>query len=293
MPFGDRPTDDERLSSVFRSPFVLKWSNRYLIAFELAIALLIVFLIALFWLLHESKQDEQRLTLVADVLWLEQSVNFHLEGAAENLGQLSSELPGSEDPRALFRLRGDYLLKNNPDILRIRWVDETGAVRASEPAPEPFSPGAKEALFRQNMEMAHKLGKPVFTDAYPVWDDARFEIYSPIFDKGRYCGALIGVFSFNALLRNLVPWWFVEKYQVRIVDGEGRTLASKSKLADAETTISYSIPLDPPGFGIAIRVDAYRSGGNFVQNALTASVIALAAAVLFSLWVMRGHIRRR
>ncbi|MDR2451659.1 MAG: PAS domain S-box protein, partial [Candidatus Accumulibacter sp.] len=39
--------------------------------------------------------------------------------------------------------------------------------------------------------------------------------------------------------------------------------------------------------------DAYRSGGNFVQNALTASVIALAAAVLFSLWVMRGHIRRR
>jgi two-component system sensor histidine kinase DctS len=42
-----------------------------------------------------------------------------------------------------------------------------------------------------------------------------------------------------------------------------------------------------------LRVDAYRSSGNFAQNALTGLVIALALSVLFSLRVTRGHIQRR
>ncbi|MDR2613742.1 MAG: PAS domain S-box protein [Candidatus Accumulibacter sp.] len=292
MPFDDKP-----MSGAFRLPSFLKWSNRYLIMIKLAVGLLIILLTALFWLLHQSELDEQRLTLVADVLWLEQSINFHLVGVAENLGQLSSDLPRDEDPHALFRLRCDYLLKNNPDILRIAWVDETGALRESGPVSGLFGLGVEggmeEARFRENMEMAHKLGKPVFTDAYAIAHDVQFAIHSPVFDDGHYRGTLIGVFSLNALLRDQVPWWFVEKYQVSLVNGEGETLAHRSKLADAETTLSYSIPLDPPGFGIGIRVEAYRSSGNFVKNTLTASVIALAMIVLFSLRVMRGHVRRR
>jgi two-component system sensor histidine kinase DctS len=285
--------DDKPIPGTFRPSSFLKWSNGYLIAIKLAVGLLIVLLTVLFWRLHRSNLDEQRLTLIADVLWLEQSINFHLEDVVENLGQSSNDLPKDENPHALFRLRSNHLSKNNPDILRIKWVDETGAIRESEPSSPSAQGDAEEAMFRQNMEMAHKLGKPVFTNAYSAEDGAQFEVYSPIFDNGRYRGALIGVFSLNALLRNLAPWWFVEKYQVRIVDSEGSILASKSKLADAETTISYSIPLDPPGFGIKLRVDAYRASGNFVQNALTGSVIALAMAVLLSLWIMRSHVRRR
>ncbi|MDR1461931.1 MAG: hypothetical protein LBI68_02165, partial [Azoarcus sp.] len=57
----------------------LKWSNWYLIALKLAVGSLLVLLIALFWLLRQDEADGQRSTLIADVLWLEQSVNFHLE----------------------------------------------------------------------------------------------------------------------------------------------------------------------------------------------------------------------
>ncbi|MDR0379391.1 MAG: PAS domain S-box protein [Candidatus Accumulibacter sp.] len=272
---------------------MLKWSNRYLIALKLAVGLLLVLLIALFYLLHRNRVDEQRLTLIADVLWLEQNINFHLESCAENFRQLSSDLTRGNPREALFRLRGDHLLKNNPDLARIVWVDETGARQESVPAHENHRPGMDEALFRQNVDMAQKLGKVVFGDAYLSPDGAQFEIYSPIFGNDRYQGTLVGVLSLNGLLKNFVPWWFAEKYQVRLIDGGGRVLASKSKLDGAETTVSYAIPLDPPGFGMELRVDAYRSSGNFAQNVLTGLVIALALSVLFSLRVMRGHIQRR
>ncbi|MDR1936253.1 MAG: PAS domain S-box protein [Candidatus Accumulibacter sp.] len=277
----------------------LKWSNSYLIALKLAVGLLLVLLLVLFWVLRQNEMEEQRSTLIADVLWLEQNINFHLEGGAENFQQLAHDLPREANKQALFRLRAEYLLKNNPDILQIVWIDDTARVRETLPARALARLGADgmdgmdAALFRQNVNMAHKLGKIVYTDAYSTPEGAQFEMYLPIFGDGRYQGALIGVFSFSGVLKNLVPWWFAEKYQVRILDGEGNLLASKSRVSNADTTINYAVPFDPPGFGMVLRVDVYRGHGNFTRNLLTASVIALAGAVLLSLWVMRGHIRRR
>lgn len=287
------PFDDKLMSGSVRPLAALKWSNWYLIALKLAIGLLLVLLMVLFWVLHQNEVEEQRSTLIADVLWLEQSINFHLEGSTENFEQLALDLPKERDKHVLFRLRAEYMLKNNPDILQILWISAAGRVREAVPARAPSLLGTDEATFQQNVDMARKLGKTVYSDDYSTPDGGQFELYSPIFDDGNYQGVLIGVFSFNNLLKNIVPWWFAEKYQVRILDGGGNVLASKSKVNNAETTINYAIPLDPPGFGMVLRVDAYRSSGNFAQNLLTALVIALAAAVLFSLWVMRGHIRRR
>ena len=290
------PFDDKLMTGNPRPLIALKWSNWYLIALKLAIGLLLVLLIVLFWVFRQNEVDEQRSTLIADVLWLEQSINFHLEGIAENLQQLSRDLSKDKNRHALFRLRADYLLKNNSDLVQVAWINEADRVQEIVPARARFrsEDGEEERIVvQQNMEVARKLGKAVYTDVYPASDGDRFEIYSPIFDDGRYQGTLVGVYSFSALLRSLVPWWFAEKYQVRILDSSGNVLASKSKVSDVDTKINYAIPFDPPGYGMVLRVDAYRSGGNFTRNLLTALVIALAAAVLCSLWVMRGHIRRR
>ena len=290
------PFDDKLMTGSTRPLIALKWSNWYLIALKLAIGLLLVLLIVLFWVFRQSEVEEQRSTLIADVLWLEQSINFHLEGVAENLEQLARDLPKDRNRRALFRLRADYLLNNNSDLVQVAWIDAAEQIHELLPARARFRSEDGEmgrVAVQQSLDVARKLGKAVYTDVYPASDGDRFELYSPIFDDGRYQGTLVGVFSFNALLRSMVPWWFAEKYQVRILDSGGNVLASKSKVSDVDTTINYAIPFDPPGYGMVLRVDAYRSGGNFTRNLLTALVIALAAAVLCSLWVMRGHIRRR
>lgn len=273
-----------------------KWSSWYLIALKLAMGLLLVLLIALFWILFESEAEEQRNTLIADVLWLEQSVNFHLEGHSEQLQQLSGELQQEKDTKTLFRVRSQYLLNNNPDVLQVLWFGPTGKVVDKTPAamlPRLGGEIPEGEAQNQAYEMARRIGKFTYSDAYMTPGGAQFELYMPMFDGSNYRGSLVVVYSFGAMLKHLVPWWFAEKYQIRVLDGSGRTLASKSKVSSAETTISYAIPLDPPGYGMVLRVDTYRGAGSFVEMSLTGLVIALAASVLLSLWVMRKHIQRR
>ncbi len=94
----------------------LQWSNWYLSILKLAVALLLVLLIALLWLLHRNEVDEQRSTLIADVLWLEQSLRFHLDGNSEQLQQLALDLARSKNQGELFDLRARHLLKNNPEL---------------------------------------------------------------------------------------------------------------------------------------------------------------------------------
>jgi two-component system sensor histidine kinase DctS len=273
-----------------------RWSSWYLIALKAAMGLLLVLLVALFWVLFESEAEEQRTTLIADVLWLEQGINFHLEGNAEFFEQLSGELAQEKDSRGLFRQRARYLLRNNPDVLQILWLGPSGGVVDFEPAvklPRLGIDGIGGERHLLALEMSRKLGKPTYTDAYSTASGWQFEMYVPVFVDGKYDGSLVVVYSFNSLLRHLVPWWFAEKYQVRIVDEDGSVLASKMRAGSATTPINYAIPVDPPGYGIVLRVDAYRASGSFVELLLTTLVIALAVAVLLSLWVMRRHIQRR
>lgn len=275
---------------------MLKWSSWYLFALKLAMGSLLILLVALFAVLYESDAEERRATLIADVLWLEQSVNFHLEGHAELLQQLVAELADEKDGRALFRARSQYLLNNNPDIQQVLWFDAAGNIREKAPSimlPRLGGEAADGDTQNLALEMARRLGKLTYSDAYTTPAGAQFEMYIPVLVEGRYRGSIVVVYSFNALLKGLVPWWFAEKYQIRILDSNGSVLASKSKVVDADTTITYSIPFEPPGYGMVLRVDAYRGSSSFVEIVLISLVIGLASSVLLSLWAMRGQIRRR
>ena len=274
----------------------LKWSKWYLTALKLAVVLLLVLLIVLLWLLRQHEADEQRSTLIADVLWLEQTFNFRIEGNSEQIQQLAADLALDKEPGALFSLRSKHLLKNDPEIQQLLWFDESARLRGSMPARQLARLGqdgpGNDAQAR-SLEVAGKMGKPVFTDAYRTHDTWQFEVYYPVFDHQHYRGALVAVYSFNALLKQLVPWWFAEKYQVRIIDANGNAVASKSKLTNAATTNSYTIPFDPPGYGMTLQILSYRTTGTLAQTLITTLIVVLAAAVLGSLWVMRGHIERR
>ena len=111
-----------------------RWSNWYLIGLKLAMGLLLVLLISLYFVLRQNEIDEQRSTLIADVLWLEQSISFHIERNTEQLEQLAADLAQERHKKALFQLRTQYLLKSNPDILKIVWLDSSGRSVMSIPA---------------------------------------------------------------------------------------------------------------------------------------------------------------
>ena len=278
-----------------RRPIPQNWSHWYLSILKVAVGLLLILLIALLWLLRQNAIDEQRSTLIADVLWLEQSVRFHLEGNSEQLRQLALDLTRAGDQEALFALRARHILKNNPELQQVLWLDATATAVHGMPTrklPRHESEASDDSPVGRAIELA-RLGEPVYSDAYQTAEASQFELYVPIFDDGRYRGTLLGVYSLNGLLKQQVPWWFAEKYQVRVLDGNGSVLASKSKIDAAATTLSYPVILDPPGYGIVLQVTAYRGADNLAQTLIAALIIVLAAAVFWSLWAVRGLIQRR
>ena len=280
-----------------RKPASLKWSNWYLTILKTAVGLLLVLLIALLWLLRQNEVEEQRATLIADVLWLEQSLRFHLEGNTGHLQQLALDLVQEQNKAALFQLRARHLLKSDPELQQLLWLNASTKLVDALPTrslPTRGKEPADETAFASSIERASKLGKPVYTDAYRTADSAQFEVVVPIFDGREYLGTLVAVYSLNDLLKQLVPWWFTEKYQLRVLDANGSTLSSKSKVdAAATTTLNYSVPFDPPGYGMALQITAYSGAGKLAQTLIATLIIVLAAAVFWSLWAVRGLIQRR
>ena len=279
-----------------QAPAPLKWPNWYLTGLKFAVLLLLSLLVTLLWLLRQHEADEQRSTLIADALWLEQSFNFRLEGNAEQIEQLAHDLASNHGQRTLFELRAKHLIKADPEIVQLLWLDEKLQLINAVPGWRLPNLGTDERyaeLQARAAEIAQKMGKSYYTDAYRIGDVTQFEYYYPIFDGPRHRGTLVAVYSFNAVLKQLVPWWFAEKYQVRILDGNGNVLASKSKITSAPTTSSYIIPFDPPGYGLVLQLLSYRTTGTLAQKLITALIVLLGAAVLASLWAMRRHIERR
>ena len=277
-------------------PAAPHWSNWYLTLPKLAIGLLVIMLVALLWLLRENELDDQRTSLVADVLWLEQNIRFHLEGNADQLQQLAIDLVQDQDSKRVFDTRVRHILKNNPELTHILWLAADGKLKSALPSeivPRQALDALGQSSGAEALDLSKKLGKPVYSDIYATQNTAQFELYVPFYQGNQLRGVLVGVYSLNSLLGQLVPWWFAEKYQVQVIDDDNSVLASKSRAAAGKPTAVYQIPLEPPGHGLILRATAQESASNTAQRLITAVIVLLAGAVFWSLWAIRSLIRRR
>jgi two-component system sensor histidine kinase DctS len=302
----DNGTARSSKGSALSSPFAsLHWPRWTLLMPKLAVGLLVVSLVSLLWLLHRNDVEEQRDTLIADILWIEQSFRFHLAGNEELVNQTgldmgSAAAEGSKQrersPAHIFKVRAQHIVKNNPEVEQLIWLDASGKV--VDAYPNQVTDHQEVDIFgspvtRDAFDFAHKLGKATYTDPYQAAPlGAQIELFVPIYHQGEFAGALVTVYSLKSMLTHLVPWWFAEKYQLRILDDSGSVLASKSNI-QGEPGLSYSLPFDPPGHGLMLEGIAYRGAGNPAQLVLAGAIIVLAGAVFWSLFAIRSLIRKR
>lgn len=275
------------------SPHQLRW----LLALpKLGIILLVTALLSLLWLLHLNEVDEERSGLIKDVLWLEQNLQFHLSGNEEQLQQLAVDMTLLPKPRHTFELRASHLLKNNHEISQLLWFDRQRTVIDALPSMTPpeheieaFGPPVTEKAF----EMARRLGKLVYSEPFFLENNRAFiEVVVPIYHEQEFAGMLVAVYPLETLLNNLVPWWFTEKYKVVIVDDNEIQYATKTRIDDMGSQ-TYEILFDPPGYGLKLRISSYKNNANQLQRLLTIAIIALAAGVFWSLWIVRDLMKKR
>lgn len=289
--------------------------NRYLLLPKVGIPLLLLAIVLLLWILQRGEEEEARHALITDVLWLEQDLRFRLTSTQEQLQQLATllgEKPlNRPESDKRFNQRAAQVLKNTPEISHLFWLDDQLQTLSSLPPGQHDWQAASgmtgtTATVTRLAEQAIKLGKPVYGEPWFAAPEtgtipsrgaanegpAMILLLVPVFHAQQAVGVLLALYPLQGLLQGNVPWWFAQKYQVRLVDDAGTVFSSKSQV-QGEPGQRYDLPFDTLGQGIRLQVLAYPAPGNPLLRLLAALIILLSAGVLWSLWGVRNQIQKR
>jgi two-component system, LuxR family, sensor histidine kinase DctS len=170
-----------------------------------ALALFVLLIGALVWLTRVHDEDNQRHTLISDVLWMEQSLQFQLDRNAAQLAQLGPELVVSDiAPQTDARLR--QMLRAENGLTRIVWLDAAGNALGAVPnlADTPYgatSPGLQVVIDPDLSRLARTIGRPVYGPIYPSASGGhQFEVHIPAFSDSGLLGISVGVYSLAGLV---------------------------------------------------------------------------------------------
>lgn len=260
------------------------WLPRY------SFLLFIAALIALFWFIERSEREDQRATLISDMLWLEQNLRFVLDHNEEVLARLD---PQRIERAAEFDAHAAALIGSKTGIVQVVWLDPAGQPRHALPALSAATP-AQGTTPASTQQLARSLGHAVYGAAYPVaGGDWQFEIHVPIFRDDQLAGIAVGIHSVRRLLADAVPWWLAERYRIAIVDQANQLLGQRSSIGSVEPDNDYQMSFDPPGHGLLLRASPYQVPTSLAGRLIMAGLVLLAGLVLFSLWTLRRHVQRR
>lgn len=261
-----------------------------------AVGVFAVTMLVMVWLLQSREMENQRNAVARDVQWAEQTIRMHMQGTEEFLTQLARDLSADAIDSEGFQLRANQHIANNPELINVVWVGPEEAVRWSAPfdTTEWLSGDVLSGLQTQPFYRARELGRPSYGEAYVNPRDRMvLEVYVPVRRGREPFGAIVGVYSIDRMVRHLAPSWFAEKYRLALISARGEILAVNSSVLDLDESISFEIPLDPPGNGLTLRATAFRTDGQLPQALPMAMILGLSVIVLWSLWLLRTHVRRR
>ena len=264
----------------------------------LSLALFLTAIAALVWLTREYDADEQRTTLINDVLWMEQNLRFHLDRNEVNLQEIGRELFAERPLTPETEARLASLLNQERGLVQILWLSAEGRVLGAmppHPATTASAPGdAPAAVSEPTFQLARSVGRPVYGPTYPVMGNRHhFEVHVPIWSEDSPPGVVVGVYSLSDLVVRELPWWFSERYRVAVFDSDGREIAAKSKVAPVSSQLAYSMPFDPPGHGLTLQITAYKSDTRWIPVLLGASIVLLAGIIVWSVMQLRRQLARR
>jgi len=251
---------------------------------RLAFGLFVASVLAQIWLNQRADTEDERATLLNDMLWLEQTLRFNMGHNEENLTRIG---PAAEVGIQLFEAHGRALLGNNSGLVQVLLLDADGTPAYSLPAGPVSVSG-------ETRETARRLGKPGYSPPYRDESGAwLFQVHVPLFRAGRYAGNAVGIYSLDKLLQEAVPWWLAQRNHISVLDLDGRPLVSRSRMEQRETASSHRVFFDPPGHGLVLMATPIRPPATWTTQFLSVSLVLLAVLVVWSLWALRRDVQQR
>ena len=297
--FSRFPTDSRRQKLKryhMKSPFTLPrpvkqgpW--RWLVP----VLLVLLFLLVLLWLPWQARQmesNERQEQLIADTLWVEQTLRFELARSEEALAALGNDLVIETPAPAALQARFAQMFKNGHELQRIIWYDAQGQVKASrgmELPPEGLTQSSRDAAA---MSRSTRLGR--YSEPYSATGlvHGLIDFHLPLVHAGKYMGSLVATYNLQTLLDENVPWWFAQDNALSLLDRDDHVVAQRAAGGPGRGVYTHKRALDLPGSQIVLATDSVKAAPKLLPNLLVGSVIVLALGLVISLVALWRHIAR-
>jgi len=250
-----------------------------------AVVLIVGLLAALVWLADRREREEAGDNLIRDALWVEQSLRFQIDAGRDALDRLAQDMTAGRLSDAVVTERLRAIVATHPEITRVEWRDDDGALRIAVP------PDGAEARAEPRPRIRPSRGYGPVRNL--PGQGAVADLTLPIFVDGARAGVLGSRLSLERLLTLHVPWWISQNNQVILTDRDGGELAHKSALAPEAGAARHVIDFDPPLPGVVLAIVAQHGASNLTRNVLGAGIIGLAGVAILSLFGLMRHYRRR
>lgn len=262
--------------------------SRQLTPFLVAGAFILVVIGAL-WTTQERAHRTAADDLVRDATSTRQTIASRLRADEDFLTLLAGVMSTGPLDQATFTARAGSYVQRHPELLNLFWADSNFVIRWVSPQePNKDVVGLPLSLPEPDRasHLAHDTHRPTYTRPFEILQGRpAFEVYVPVYRDDRFLGVFAGVYSVKDLLPEGIPADLRSRYQLSVVEQSGHPIYELPLQRSPDAELTRSVTLDPPGYGVSLRLVGYRSGLRTPWIATGAALSVLAIG--FAAWVAR------
>ncbi len=289
------------------------------------LVLVVASVVALVLYLNAYEKGEEERRRVADGQWLEQSVRFHFNRLEDDLLVLARQATPSHSTRPRPPLQGGLLWNEPGAVLWHGWManttraapalldlDHTSPLSTHPPRPPPSvgspatstphwperwhhdrasHPDNGEALDSM-LDIAVGLRRSAYAGPMRGANGAPSDtvwLAVPFYERGEFVGTYLAALSMNACVQGLVPNWFHQNHEVRMVTDGADTPLAHTQDADGP----YLTPMNLPDTDLFIEVTAQDAQPATVPRLFLLVALLFLLGMLASLFALRRDMAKR
>ncbi len=249
------------------------------------------------WLWYVDQRDSAERVLSLDLLSLERSIIQNLDENQQKLKIWSRKLqhPNSRSTIEFLSL-SDGLMEENPALVAIDFVDQDGQRVMGLPTyvdrPERL-PDVTDPLIIDAIQRCHDMKIPVYSRVIerfaPLW-----VLAVPVSDEAAEDGVVLATYDLDQLLSSQVPWWFVKRYDLSLIDRDNNQLSPRDGSVAGVISDVHKLNFGPDNSGLSLHASP-RADGYSRQTLLwlSAAVIALGVLIIWLLQLLQRWLRFR
>lgn len=239
--------------------------------------------------------NERQEQLIADTLWVEQTIQFQLDRNEEILRQLGKDIVQEKLKPDTANDRFRQLLKSNYEIHRIDWFDEQDKLINST-SESPLFGNEQSHLLQAALPGLTMPSKTRCLEPAIEANTKNTYLLScqiPLIRGNKRDGSIVVSYRLQGILEEMAPWWFAQDNQISILNMDEKVLADRSAGGIGKSVYTHIRQLEFSGLSLILRTNSNKTEPKLLSNLLVLSVVLLSLGLIWSLLALWRDITRR